>query len=442
MQLNSETVLALAPDAASASAARGLSSPAKWPLLSYNDSAVWGECKGSGSKPYQTQVDLRTSPLAFRCSCPSRKFPCKHALALLLLRVQQAEAFSQDDAPAWVSEWLGKREAKEAQSHAKASAPRELPPEVVAAKAQQRAQQRWQRLETASAELDIWLQDRLQTGLGVLSIEHVADWRAFAARLVDAQAPGLAARVQEAAGIIQQGQDWPERLLVRLGRLHLFCQAMKRWHRLPVERQAELRSVAGWVFDKAEVQESGEAVDDDWTVLGIALEEVDTKLLERRVWLHGARSGRRALLLEYAHGGRGFADFWQPFTAFSGRLVFFPDGSLRAVLAERGAEAKVVLRAGAAEDEWQAHAETLAAQPWLTRFPLLAAHAIPIWRQQQATLCFGSSCLPLSLGDSAHWGLLALSGGHPVQVMGEWDGEVLHPLSAWGGEQFWQRSWA
>lgn len=180
-------------------------------------------------------------------------------------------------------------------------------------------------------------------------------------------APGLAARVQALRALSSRARIGLERLLVRLGRLHLFCQAMKRWHRLPVERQAELRSVAGWVFDKAEVQESGEVVDDDWTVLGIALEEVDTKLLERRVWLHGARSGRRALLLEYAHGGRGFADFWQPFTAFSGRLVFFRM-ALRAVLAERGAEAKVVLRAGAAEDEWQAHAETLAAQPWLTRF--------------------------------------------------------------------------
>src|SRR5690349_4155482 len=56
--LTPESVLALAPDESSAKAARGLVAPAQWPSLGFDDTAVWGECKGSGSKPYQTQVDL------------------------------------------------------------------------------------------------------------------------------------------------------------------------------------------------------------------------------------------------------------------------------------------------------------------------------------------------------------------------------------------------
>ena len=43
---------------------------------------LWGLCAGSGKNPYQTIVDL--SGPAYKCSCPSRKFPCKHALGLLL----------------------------------------------------------------------------------------------------------------------------------------------------------------------------------------------------------------------------------------------------------------------------------------------------------------------------------------------------------------------
>src|SRR5689334_15050295 len=58
MSLSTEAVLALAPDDASAKAAKGLVAPAKWPTLAFSDEAVWGECQGSGSKPYQTQVDL------------------------------------------------------------------------------------------------------------------------------------------------------------------------------------------------------------------------------------------------------------------------------------------------------------------------------------------------------------------------------------------------
>ncbi len=42
-----------------------------------------GLCQGSGRQPYQARVDLAEP--AFKCSCPSRKFPCKHGLALLLL---------------------------------------------------------------------------------------------------------------------------------------------------------------------------------------------------------------------------------------------------------------------------------------------------------------------------------------------------------------------
>ena len=65
--------MGLSPDDASAKAARGLTSIGKWPQLGANAQALWGECQGSGSKPYQTQVDL-AGP-AFKCTCPSRTQP-------------------------------------------------------------------------------------------------------------------------------------------------------------------------------------------------------------------------------------------------------------------------------------------------------------------------------------------------------------------------------
>ena len=47
---------------------------------------LWGRCRGSGAEPYETIVDH--VEVAWRCTCPSRKLPCKHALALLLLWVR------------------------------------------------------------------------------------------------------------------------------------------------------------------------------------------------------------------------------------------------------------------------------------------------------------------------------------------------------------------
>ena len=57
--------------------------PAKWNNLGRTDTAAWGDCVGSGSKPYLTGIDLTES--AFKCSCPSRVFPCKHGAGLLML---------------------------------------------------------------------------------------------------------------------------------------------------------------------------------------------------------------------------------------------------------------------------------------------------------------------------------------------------------------------
>src|SRR2546425_12802441 len=63
--------------------------------------------RSSGAHPYQTKIDL--SEPAFQCTCPSRKFPCKHALGLFLLLDSQPGAFTHDSPPEWVSTWLAAR---------------------------------------------------------------------------------------------------------------------------------------------------------------------------------------------------------------------------------------------------------------------------------------------------------------------------------------------
>ncbi|MFI3200052.1 MAG: SWIM zinc finger family protein [Eubacteriales bacterium] len=49
-----------------------------------NDDLYFAECKGSGKSNYKVSVDfsIENQPV-FRCSCPSRKLPCKHSIGLL-----------------------------------------------------------------------------------------------------------------------------------------------------------------------------------------------------------------------------------------------------------------------------------------------------------------------------------------------------------------------
>ena len=58
MNFSEEQILALAPDDASRKSGKELASPAKWVSKGADERALWGECQGSGSKPYQTQIDL------------------------------------------------------------------------------------------------------------------------------------------------------------------------------------------------------------------------------------------------------------------------------------------------------------------------------------------------------------------------------------------------
>ena len=100
--MNSQQILRFSPDDASIKNAQSLADPKKWEHLGAFDGeegeVIWGEIKGS-SGDYHTRVGFDAQ--TFDCSCPSRKRPCKHALALALLREDDASVF-KDSPPDWV----------------------------------------------------------------------------------------------------------------------------------------------------------------------------------------------------------------------------------------------------------------------------------------------------------------------------------------------------
>src|SRR5918999_3931985 len=103
-----DAVESLAPDAASVRAGQKLASPGPWSGTGHDERLVWGLCQGSGKQPYQAQVDLQGP--AFKCSCPSRKFPCKPCLGLLLLWV--GGGVPAGEAPDRGGGWVAEREQR------------------------------------------------------------------------------------------------------------------------------------------------------------------------------------------------------------------------------------------------------------------------------------------------------------------------------------------
>lgn len=76
----------LAPNASAAANGKKISSKGGFVSLNKDkdETVIWGECTGSGKSNYKTSADfISPEQPVFRCTCPSRQFPCKHALGLL-----------------------------------------------------------------------------------------------------------------------------------------------------------------------------------------------------------------------------------------------------------------------------------------------------------------------------------------------------------------------
>src|SRR5262252_3898885 len=110
--LTKDKIEQLAPDQASLGAALKLMKPTSWPTLARNDDSalLWGECQGSGATPYR--VIVSPDDVGYKCTCPSRKFPCKHVLAVMWMHCEKPDRFEQGPSPDWVQDWLSRRRPK------------------------------------------------------------------------------------------------------------------------------------------------------------------------------------------------------------------------------------------------------------------------------------------------------------------------------------------
>jgi hypothetical protein len=427
-----DRVLSLAPDSASSSAGQALGSPSKWKSLGRSDRAIWGLCQGSGKDPYQARIDL--SEPAFKCSCPSRKFPCKHGLGLLLCFAKGESSFKQESEPGWVSDWLATRGDRAEKKAEKAAATAEKPVDLESQAARQA--KREARVKDGVEECRVWLEDLARRGLAAAQAEPQSFWEKPAARMVDAQAPGLANAIRRIGEAVSSGEGWHERTLDLMGKLYLLLAAADKLDSLPPDLAGDTRVALGWTQSKEEALAQPAAAD-RWVVLGQVLEEED-RLRLRRSWLMGRNSRRPALVLDFAAGSQPFDGSLVPGTEFDGEVVFYPSRlPLRALVKARGATTSSVAPCGpgfghaTCEQALGAYAAALGQVPWLARWPMLLESVKPAMRGDRALLVDASGRgLPISKRYTELWRLISVSGGRAMNVMGEWDGESLLPLAA------------
>lgn len=416
-----EQVIRAAPDPSSLPAARKLAQPGPWSETGSNDTLVWGKCQGSGKTPYQVSVDVAAP--AYRCSCPSRKFPCKHALALLLMWAREEMAGAGVEAAAFAEEWAAQRADRAATRERRQAEPSTDP----AAQAKRLAD-RLALMDAGMADFARWLTDLARTGLAAAHNQPYSWWDGAAARLVDAQLPGLAEQVRAMGSDVHARADWADHLLFRTGRWWAMTKAWTKRDALAAGEVADLRAALGWATPSADVQ-AGETLAGPWLVLG-AHRGDDGRLQQQRTWLRG-QDGTVVMVLDFAAQGAALATpqlagavldvaiARYPGTAPQ-RAMFTGPISPRGLASDLGEGCSI---AGVLEME----AAAVALSPWRERHPALFAGVrvcpgTPGWLRDDA-----GHCLPLL--DAPVKSLLALTGGHPVYMFGELEDGRVRPLS-------------
>ncbi|HTW80081.1 MAG TPA: SWIM zinc finger family protein [Terracidiphilus sp.] len=463
-----EKIEAIAPDQASLLAARKLVKPSGWSGLSCDDAGlIWGECQGSGSSPYRvvaSEVDA-----GYKCTCPSRKFPCKHSLALMWMRSEGKIAFAAAQAPEWVQEWTRRRRpgagtagkddsasALALKNLADAAAPvaEEVDPKAEARAAAARDRNRREREEAILGgldDLDRWIADQIDNGLAAFAVNAGKLCRPIAQRLVDAKASGLASRVD---GLPARLYALPEQArstaaLEQLGQLHLLAEAYRRQESLSSELRADVRREGGWTQSREALltEEGTLTVSGTWRVLATLSEVQPDRLRRLESWLwrdDSAEGPRAAVLIDFVPvAGGPTRPAYQPGEKLGATLVFYPSARpLRTLVKEVTTTAEVTTSAeecmvdfrlpdkplAAAMDEYE---DALAAVPWLSTWPI--AFGAAQLKRNGETLFLTSSdgvgpALPLAATQSCNAApLLALES---FDGFGLWNGHLFRPCFA------------
>ena len=422
--LTAEQVRTLAPDASAARSGEALADRGRWTAAGRSEAAAWGLCKGSGSTPYQVAVD--TAGPAYRCSCPSRKIPCKHALGLLFLVADGgAPAASPPD---WAQTWLDSRASRAAAAATRAERATEVDPEARA----RRIAARERKIAAGIDELDRWLRDLMRRGLDSTRGEGYRFWDAMGARLVDAQAGGLGRSVRGLGSAANSGEAWPHLLLEGAGRLHLLAEAYRRSDRLPDDLRADVRSLVGWSVKEDEL-DPATAVDDRWLVVGQRIDDRG-EIVTARTFVVGEASGRIALHLAFGVGAAPPTLLALPGQAFRATLTFYPSSTpLRAAVQppiQPDGEVTDVPGAITLVEVVAEHATRLARNPFAGAWPVVIGGVVPVLRGDELLVRdVDGTALDLVTVDVAPR-LSAVSGGHPITLVAEWDGASLRPLAA------------
>ncbi len=290
-------------------------------------------------------------------------------------------------------------------------------------------------MQAGNAELQSRLLDLIRGGLVELDLAPPQYFEEFAARMVDAQLGSIAKRIRSWASFREIFSDtWHEKLLDELGALYIFSKAFQNFDKLSENLQDELLAQAG-VTTRTSDLFLQDGIQDDWLVLGQIKNPEPNNLTSRRTWFIGKETKKIVLTLDYTFGTADFTTLWLKGLVYSGEVVYYPTAyPLRVAFKTVDLAPDFTQVAGyqKLESFLTDYADALAKNPWLPQFPVLLTAVTPVFSENKFLLMDNEKKYIFTEGvEVKPWELLAMSGGQPITVFGEWDGQALKILNAY-----------
>jgi hypothetical protein len=430
MSLTEDQIIALAPDASSLKAGKDLATVYKWQLRGISDKAMWGHCQGSGKLPYQTQIDLQN--IAFKCSCPSRKFPCKHGLGLLLLFASNPESFTKDPEPNWVTAWLDKRTERIGKKTEETNKPVDTGAQA------KRADARTRKVSGGMDDIQIWLKDLIRNGLINLPERSHDYWQNPARRMIDAQAPGLSAMVKALGEINYFNDSWKHEVLTQLSRIYLASESYRYLDSLPDNFQQEIKTLVGFTQSKEDIL-AQQGIKDQWVILARIIEE-DEQLTIERNWMYGLNSKRFALILQFFANRKQPELSFMPGTSIHAELVFYRGvHTYRALVKDQMRMDRMILPDfhSNLSDALASFSRIITENPFIDKVPLLLNNVRFMKNNLQDYLMDDEGkSYKVNACASVTVMLLAVTGGRPCQLFVLANESEIEPLAVWASNNF------
>ncbi|PZD97461.1 SWIM zinc finger family protein [Paenibacillus sambharensis] len=267
-QITEAYIDALAPNAAAIKNGRSLAKKNSFQRLCQTEDGtlIFGECKGSGKEPYSCSADfIKPDSPVFRCSCPSRQFPCKHNLGLLYAYAS-GSPFQTGEIPQDIADKREKAEKREERKQEAAASG-----EPVGASKRKTSRSALVKKMNAQLEgidlLDKLVKQVVNGGLAALDAKSVRMLEDQAKQLGGYYIPGMQAAFRELLLLVRGCDDQEQQYTAMMDQLTIlhtlikrsrdYLTARKENEELPADTGTRLEEWIGHAWQLAELRELG-----------------------------------------------------------------------------------------------------------------------------------------------------------------------------------------